>query len=91
MSTTLLFAELLIIGLQATIWILLLIVDIWGYQWLSAVANGWVLSANSPGTAEEKVPATIQDIAHWPIPGIVVIDGKGFSANMPYLMSTGKV
>ena len=44
------------------------------------------------GTAEEKIPATIQDIAHWPIPGIVVIDGEGFSANMQgYLMSTGKV
>jgi hypothetical protein len=29
---------------------------------------------------------------HWPIPGIVVIDGKGFSENMQgYLMSTGKV
>lgn len=44
------------------------------------------------GTAEEKIPATIQDIAHWPIPGIVVIDGEGFSTNMQgYLMSTGKV
>lgn len=44
------------------------------------------------GTAEEKIPATIQDIAHWPIPGIVVIDGEGFSPNMQgYLMSTGKV
>lgn len=45
-----------------------------------------------PGTAEEKIPATIQDIAYWPIPGIVVIAGEGFSANMRgYLMSTGKV
>lgn len=44
------------------------------------------------GTAEEKIPATIQDIDHWPIPGIVVIDGEGFSSNMQgYLMSTGKV
>lgn len=44
------------------------------------------------GTAEEKISATIQDITYWPIPGIVVIDGKGFSANMQgYLMSTGKV
>ncbi len=44
------------------------------------------------GSAEEKIPATIQDIAHWPIPGIVVIDGVGFSTNMQgYLMSTGKV
>ncbi|WP_169238173.1 PD-(D/E)XK nuclease superfamily protein [Candidatus Roseilinea sp. NK_OTU-006] len=46
----------------------------------------------TPGTAEEKIPATIQDMEHWPIEGIVVIDGKGFSKNMQgYLMSTGKV
>lgn len=44
------------------------------------------------GTAEEKIPATIQDIQHWPIPGIVVIDGEGFSPNIQgYLMATGKV
>lgn len=46
----------------------------------------------TPGTAEEKIPATIQDIAYWPIPGIVVIDGEGFSENMVgYLMASGKV
>lgn len=44
------------------------------------------------GTAEEKIPATLQDITYWPIPGIVVIAGEGFSTNMRgYLMSTGKV
>lgn len=44
------------------------------------------------GTAEEKILAIIQDIAYWPIPGIVVIDGEGFSTDMKgYLMSTGKV
>ncbi len=37
MSTTLLFAELLIIGLQTTVWLSLLIMDIWGYKWLSAL------------------------------------------------------
>ena len=43
------------------------------------------------GSAEEKIPATIRDIEHWPIPGIVVIDGPGFSTNMKgFLMSTGK-
>ena len=43
-------------------------------------------------SAEEKIPATVSDIESWPIPGIVVIDGEGFSANMQgYLMSTGKV
>lgn len=44
------------------------------------------------GTAEEKVLATIKDIESWPIPGIVVIEGEGYSHNMRgYLMSTGKV
>ena len=43
------------------------------------------------GTAEEKIPATIDDIAAWPIPGIVVFSGDGFSQNMQYyLVSTGK-
>ena len=42
------------------------------------------------GSAEEKIPATIQDIKAWPIPGIVVFDGDGFSDNMrAYLTSTG--
>lgn len=44
----------------------------------------------TPGTAEEKIPATIQDIRAWPIPGIVVFEGAGFSENMrAYLVSTG--
>lgn len=43
------------------------------------------------GTAEEKIPAVIEDIGSWPIDGIVVYDGPGFSANMrAYLDSTGK-
>lgn len=43
------------------------------------------------GTAEEKIPATISDIAAWPIPGLLVFDGKGFTPNMKsYLVSTGK-
>ncbi len=43
------------------------------------------------GSAEEKIPATIHDIEYWPIPGIVVIDGPGFSENMKgFLMATGK-
>ena len=45
----------------------------------------------TPGTAEEKTPATIKDIEAWPIPGLLVFDGPGFSANMKgYLYSTGK-
>ena len=42
------------------------------------------------GTAEEKIPATLKDIQAWPIRGIVVYAGKGFTANMEsYLLSTG--
>jgi len=49
-------------------------------------------SQSGGGSAEEKIPATVQDIGSWPIPGIVVIAGEGFSDNMSgYLMSTGKV
>jgi hypothetical protein len=44
-----------------------------------------------PGTAEEKIPATIKDIEAWPIPGLVVFAGEGFTANMrSFLISTGK-
>ena len=42
------------------------------------------------GSAEEKIPATIEDIRAWPIRGIVVYSGAGFSSNMEsYLLSTG--
>lgn len=43
------------------------------------------------GTAEEKIPSTIQDISAWPIDGIVVFAGDGFTPNMKsFLISTGK-
>lgn len=43
------------------------------------------------GTAEEKIPSTIQDIAAWPIPGLVVFDGEGFTPNMrSFLIASGK-
>ena len=43
------------------------------------------------GSAEEKIPTTIQDIAAWPIPGIVVFGGTGFSPNMrSFLLASGK-
>ena len=43
------------------------------------------------GTAEEKIPSVISDIAAWPIPGLVVFAGAGFTGNMKlYLISTGK-
>src|SRR4051794_27352487 len=46
---------------------------------------------STQGTAEEKIPSTIQDIGAWPIPGLVVFSGEGFTANMrAFLISTGK-
>jgi hypothetical protein len=43
------------------------------------------------GTAEEKIPTTIQDIGAWPIPGIVVFSGNGFSPFMrSFLIASGK-
>jgi hypothetical protein len=43
------------------------------------------------GSAEEKIPATIEDIRSWPIDGLVVFAGAGFSSNMrAFLLSTGK-
>ena len=39
----------------------------------------------------EKSVASIEDIGAWPIPGLLVFEGPGFSANMKgYLYSTGK-
>jgi hypothetical protein len=43
------------------------------------------------GSAEEKIPTIIQDIAVWPIPGLVVFAGAGFSANMrSFLIASGR-
>jgi len=43
------------------------------------------------GTAEEKIPTTVQDIAAWPIPGIVVFTGSGFSPYMKsFLIASGR-
>ena len=45
----------------------------------------------SHGTAEEKIPTTIQDMAAWPIPGLVVFSGEGFSPLMrSFLIASGK-
>lgn len=42
------------------------------------------------GTAEQKISATIEDIRAWPIRGIIVFSGEGFSQHMTaYLLSTG--
>lgn len=43
------------------------------------------------GSAEEKLLAVVSDIAAWPIPGIIVFAGAGFSTNLrQFLYSTGK-
>lgn len=43
------------------------------------------------GTAEEKLPAVVMDINSWPIPGLLVFDGGGFSKEIiAYLYATGK-
>lgn len=45
----------------------------------------------STGSAEEKIPAVIQDIGAWPIPGLVVFSGPGFSSNIrSFLISSGR-
>ncbi len=47
---------------------------------------------NVRGSLEEKIASTIKDIDAWPIDGLVVISGDGFSeAIRSYLYSTGKV
>ncbi|NPA31313.1 MAG: hypothetical protein GXO37_04870 [Chloroflexi bacterium] len=44
------------------------------------------------GTAEEKIAIVLNDIDYWPIPGLVVIDGPGFSEEVrAYLLASGKV
>ena len=46
---------------------------------------------STAGSAEEKLLATVKDIEAWPIPGLLVFDGEGFSEKMTaYLFSTGK-
>jgi hypothetical protein len=35
------------------------------------------------GSADEKIPATISDIAAWPIQGLVVFAGEGLSSSCP--------
>lgn len=43
------------------------------------------------GTAEEKIPSTFEDIAAWPIPGLVCFAGSGFSTHIvSYMYASGK-
>ena len=43
------------------------------------------------GTAEEKIAGTIEDIAAWPIDGLVCFAGPGFSEHMrSFLLASGK-
>ena len=44
------------------------------------------------GTAEQKIYATLEDMKAWPIRGIVVVGGEGFSEKTLFaLMATGNV
>lgn len=46
---------------------------------------------DSKGTAEEKIVATIQDMAAWPISGLLVFSGEGFSDKMrSFMIASGK-
>jgi hypothetical protein len=43
------------------------------------------------GSAEEKIPSTIQDMDAWPIRGVVAFAGDGLSTNMKaFLLASGK-
>lgn len=45
----------------------------------------------SAGSAEEKIPLTLQDIQAWPIPGVVVFAGQGFTPHMvSFLLASGR-
>ncbi len=46
----------------------------------------------SRGTAEEKIPLTVEDLEDWPIRGIVVLHGDGFSRDFkPFLKGRGRI
>ncbi len=44
------------------------------------------------GSAEEKIPLTVEDMQDWPIRGIVVLHGEGFSRDFkPFLKARGHI
>lgn len=46
----------------------------------------------SKGTTEEKIPLTVEDMEDWPIRGIVVLHGEGFSSDFkPFLKGRGRI
>lgn len=46
---------------------------------------------DSKGTAEEKIVATMQDMDAWPIAGLLVFSGDGFSDKMKsFMLASGK-
>ena len=47
---------------------------------------------NVLGSAEEKIPLTITDMEAWPIRGLVVLHGEGFSRDFkPFLRARGRI
>jgi hypothetical protein len=48
-------------------------------------------SQNSGGSAEEKLIATADDIERWPLRGLIVLEGDGFTDAMRnYVVGSGK-
>ena len=46
----------------------------------------------SKGTVDEKIPLTVEDMEDWPIRGIVVLHGEGFSRDFrPFLKGRGHI
>ena len=46
---------------------------------------------DTKGSAEDKIVATIQDMSAWPIAGLLVFSGIGFSDNMrSFMIASGK-
>lgn len=44
------------------------------------------------GSAEEKIPLTVEDMEDWPIRGSVVLHGEGFSRDFkPFLKGRGRI
>ena len=44
------------------------------------------------GSVEEKIPLTVEDMEDWPIRGIVVLHGEGFSRDFkPFLRGRGRI
>ncbi|MBU1221926.1 hypothetical protein KKF34_11040 [Myxococcota bacterium] len=46
---------------------------------------------NTQGTADEKIPYTLQDMASIPLPAVVVYTGKGFSEGILHMLQASEI